>query len=367
MITTVLLDLDDTLLGNPTAQFVENYFAALNRYLPASMSRPLLDAVRAIIGQGDPTRTNIQRFYAALAAELGDISPEAFQLAVSGFYREAYPALRAGTTRRPIARRLVEGLLARGYTLVVATNPFFPRDAVEQRLAWAGVPVDEIPFALVTHLENMHFTKERPEYYEETLARVGASAAQAVMVGDDWFNDIVPAWRAGLRTFWIGTPGAEPGTSGPIRADGCGSLDDFARAALDEGWLSRLAPRPVEPQQIAPRLMGSLAALIGTLCETGESDRTALLGDLIARERDVRARLAALAGGDPPGPDATPDPDTGPVDVARLAAERQTTIDWLRRLDPAAWTDGLLAEAERLAAADRDAIARLAADGDRQA
>lgn len=362
MITTILLDLDDTLLGNPTREFVEGYFAALNGFLPSPVSGPLLDAVRAMMVRGEAGPTNAERFYAALDPALS-ISRDEFDETVSAFYRDVFPELRSVTTRRPVARRLVDALIARGYAVVVATNPFFPRQAVEQRLAWAGVPVDEIPFALVTHLENMHFTKDDVEYYEETLARVGAAASEAVMVGDDWYNDIVPASRAGLRTFWIGAPGAAPDRSGGPQPDGIGTLDDFARAALDEGWLDGLAPRPLKPPQIAPRLGGTLAALLGVLREQPHDDHSALLTGLAAREQGARQHLQAIARGAsaPPLPDPALAPDAPDLQTAaaQFIAERQATINWLSSLGASAWSDNLLRAADALAADDRAIIARL--------
>lgn len=361
MITTVLLDLDDTLLGNPTEQFVERYFAALSGALDESVSGPLLGAVRAIMGRGDPGLTNSDRFFAALLPALAMPQAE-FERVVTRFYRETYPALRDITTRRPAARPLVDGLLARGCTVVVATNPFFPREAVEQRLAWAGVPVDEVPFALVTHLENMHFTKDHPEYYEETLARVNAAPSASVMVGDDWQRDIVPARRAGLNTFWIGDAAVAPSHDDAIRADGCGTLDDFARAALSEGWLAQQAPHPLTSAQIGPRLRGTLAALLGVVREQPQPDDAALLAGLAAREQVRRAHLQAVAQGEapplPPDPaiaGSAPDRDSA---LAQFVAARGVTLEWLDRLAASAWSEALLREADALAADDRAMIAR---------
>lgn len=364
MITTVLFDLDDTLLGNPTQQFVENYFAALNGHLSETLRGPMMRSVRAIMERGDPALTNSERFFETLLPAL-TVSRAEFEESVMAFYRDVFPALREITTHRPIARRLVDALMARGVTVAVATNPFFPREAVEQRMAWAGVPVGEVPFALVTHLENMHFTKDHPEYYEETLARVGAAPSEAVMVGDDWQRDIAPAWRAGLHTFWLGTPGTSPDPSGSTQATACGTLDDFARMALDEGWLERQAPRPIKPEQIGPRLAGTLAALLGVVREHPHDDHAALLSGLAQREQSARVRLQAIARGEsaPALPELRPAPDAPDLSAAaaQLIAERRTTIDWLSGLDASAWREDLLRAADALAADDRAIIARLSA------
>ena len=55
-------DLDDTLLGNPTQQFIERYFAALNGHLNETLHEPMMRAVRAVMERGDPALTNSERF-----------------------------------------------------------------------------------------------------------------------------------------------------------------------------------------------------------------------------------------------------------------------------------------------------------------
>ena len=49
---------------------------------------------------------------------------------------------------------------------------------------------------------------------------------QALMVGDDWLNDIVPAAEAGLLTYWIAPDDAVP--ADPSLLSGHGSLDKLA-------------------------------------------------------------------------------------------------------------------------------------------
>ena len=357
MIKAVLLDLDDTLLGNPTQAFVQAYMAALNRFLCEWLGvedtlKPVLAATHAVMASRDPLRTNEETFYAALDPLLpGRL--DRFRAGAREFYRTAYPALQAGTQLRAVARPLVEMLAARGYSVAVATNPFFPRTAVEQRLAWAGLPVEEMPFALVTTLENMHFSKPHPDYYEEILARIGAAPGEAIMVGDDWNNDIVPAHRAGLHTYWI-TSGAAA-TPGPEAAPaGVGTLDDFFGCVQRGDWLDNLAPLPLTPAQIAPRLNGGLAALLGIVKEAGpdawgaggapdEWSPAEIVCRLAETERAVyRPQLAWIAQGNNPFL-AAAEPHTsncsgdGWEAALAFARERQITLDFLAGLADDAW------------------------------
>lgn len=366
MIKTILLDLDDTLLGNPAEPFARRYLGLLGQHLNDLLgvdysAEHLMTGIRAVMGTSDPLQTNEEVFLGAFAPLLvqNGISRAMFDPVVDRYYAEIYPQLQQMTQRRPGARRLVEWLLARGYQVVVATNPFFPRVAIEQRLAWAGLPVDEIAFDLVTTLENVHYSKPYPAYYEEILARVGVQADEAIMVGDDWDNDIVPAWQAGLNTFWIVPEGAtHQAFDSPVEPDGVGTLADFACRVQEENWLETLQPRAHEPAQIGPRLSGNLAALLGLVSDVppevwpmhpdqAEWSPVEVLCHLGESEREVqRPRLELIVAEDnpflsqptdPPAPSSRSCPQDALYVVQIFARERLRTIAFLTELDHAAW------------------------------
>ncbi len=64
-----------------------------------------------------------------------------------------------------------------GYKLVLATNPIFPGVAIRHRMRWAGI--DDIPFRLVTTMEDMHFCKPNPKYYVEIVDMLDLSRLSA--------------------------------------------------------------------------------------------------------------------------------------------------------------------------------------------
>lgn len=229
MIRAVLFDLDDTLLGNETDPFVQRYFTLLSEYAqeklpPDQFLAALLRASREMVYNTDPTMTNYAIFWRSFA-ELSGLDAREMEQFFNGFYADVFPQMRPLTMQRAVARPLIEYCLAQGWQVVVATNPMFPRVAIEQRLLWAGVPVCEQQYALVTTLENMHSTKPNVTYYEEILDVLGVAADTAVMVGDDWINDIQPAAQLGIRTFWITQNVTEPPDASLI--EGFGTLDDF--------------------------------------------------------------------------------------------------------------------------------------------
>ena len=241
MIQSLLLDLDDTLLGNEVDVFMQGYFSLLSEYagqiFDSSTFLPqLMQSTRAMIQNTDPRFTNDQIFWQSFEALTGGKRDELepfFQM----FYEKEFARLRPATQRRPAAAAIVRAAREQGLSVVVATNPLFPRIAIEQRLEWAGIPVGEHDFALVTSYENMHAAKPQPAYYREILTAVGADPVEALMVGDDWKNDILPAAAVGLHTFWIAADDAT--ADNPELISGRGSLDDLDERVAN-GWLMQL-------------------------------------------------------------------------------------------------------------------------------
>ncbi len=240
MIKAILFDLDDTLLGNELDNFMKHYFALLGQHAhtimqPQQFISELLICTRAMITSTDTSLTNRDVFWQTFAERNGVDNIDELEAYFDLFYRETFPNLRDQTQCRASAARLVRRCLEQDLQVVVATNPVFPTIAIEHRLEWAGLAVSDFPFALVTTYSNMHSTKPHPSYYQEILERIGCTPESALMVGDSWENDMVPAARLGLATYWIADEGvAVPDTTVSITAHG--SLEKLEELVYS-GWL----------------------------------------------------------------------------------------------------------------------------------
>ncbi|PJF42244.1 MAG: hypothetical protein CUN55_10290, partial [Phototrophicales bacterium] len=242
MIKAVLLDLDETLLKNPPSQFVKTYVSKLVYYLqqhfPHIESAVFLDSIyqstKSTIENQDALRFNADVFYDEITTQTNltrsDITP-----IIQNFLQEIYPTFRDLTQVIPTAKPLVEWLLAHNYAVAIATNPLFPHQATIQRVQWAGIHVDKVWF--ISSLDNTHFTKPHAAYYEEILSRLGFEPDEAIMIGDDWENDIVPAANAGLNTYWVNPIGASHPLTDTIVVNGIGTLEDLWQAITKENWL----------------------------------------------------------------------------------------------------------------------------------
>ncbi|MDN5348336.1 MAG: hypothetical protein PWP65_1900 [Clostridia bacterium] len=200
----LLFDLDGTILPMDMNIFLRAYLkllsARLTAYLePQLFIEHLMAATATMIRDLNPNRTNAEVFMDDFFHRTG--LPEAEVKAIfDDFYQRDFPTLARFTQPTPLAPKIFDRALERGYELVIATNPIFPRIAIEERLRWAGV--GGYPFRLVTVYEEMHFCKPQLEYYSEILAILGARPEECLMVGNDVEEDLI-AGQLGIATFLV--------------------------------------------------------------------------------------------------------------------------------------------------------------------
>lgn len=275
MISTLLFDLDDTLLGNDLGTFLPAYFQRLTQHIAADLNGQaerfldeLLNGLRAMMANTDPARTLsavfADHFYPVMGWEAETWSPR-----WEDFYRTGFTELRPLTTSRPAARAVMEWAFAQGYEVVIATSPLFPLTAIQERLRWAGI--DDFPYTRITSYENSHFAKPHPEYFAEILAHLGRRTDEALVVGNDWNDDIVPAATLGLAHFWIAPAGsAVPDVSRTrLHPTGIGDLEMFL--AWAQTALPALAMPPAPATAFPHLLLGDLAATAAALDDLPDS------------------------------------------------------------------------------------------------
>jgi FMN phosphatase YigB (HAD superfamily) len=206
-VALLLFDLDDTLLGNEINTFIPTYVKKLAQRMSKVadadfLIKTLMAATRQMIENQSPDKTLEQRFDDAFYPALG-VTRQQVQGTIDDFYREDFPKLQSLTQVKPEAITTVQQLLQRGDKAAIATNPLFPRTAILQRLSWAGLPPDEVPFSLIPAYDSFHFAKPNPAYYGEFLGQIGWPKLPVVMVGNDEELDIEAARQIGIPVFWM--------------------------------------------------------------------------------------------------------------------------------------------------------------------
>jgi FMN phosphatase YigB (HAD superfamily) len=225
MTLTLLIDLDDTLLTNDINTFVPVYLKALGKHLaqhvsPEIMIPSLLAATQVMQENNSAAQSLEEAFDRAFYPAIGKSKPE-LRPAIEQFYDEVFPNLQHLTSPRPQAVDLITWAIDQGHQVIVATNPLFPRKAIEHRLRWAGLDPDKVPFVLVTTYENFHFSKPNPAYLAEILAQLGWPNQPAVMIGNSLTEDLIPAAKLGIPAFWVNPDQAQlPVGLHPLSAGG---------------------------------------------------------------------------------------------------------------------------------------------------
>jgi FMN phosphatase YigB (HAD superfamily) len=260
LITTLLLDLDDTLLTNNMDRFLPEYLQRFGDFMsetvePEKFVAQIMTGTNAMLQDADPTRTMERAFadvfYPSLALDEKKTLP-----ILARFYHDVFPDLQSITETRPGARELVQAALAAGLEVVVATSPLFPIVAIEQRMTWAGVPREEFPFSLITSYECFHFAKPHLAYFTEIMGRLGKPLHEAAMIGNDQYDDHKPANELGMAVFHVGDDPDLPYPQGSL----FDAINWLAEAA------SQTNPNAArQPQILVARLQGYLSALIGLL------------------------------------------------------------------------------------------------------
>lgn len=226
---TLLFDLDGTLLPFDLEVFMHGYFRKLVPQIAHLVDKnaiagQILHATKEMVENESSDVTNMDAFKRAFF-RLVDVKEEQIWPIFDQFYRDQFSDLKELTEPSPISREICRTALSKGYQLVLATNPIFPDDAVRHRMDWAGI--GDVPFALVTTMEHMHFCKPNPKYYLEILDRVDRTPQDCIMIGNDVQEDGV-AGKVGMETFLVTDFVIDRGV-GHLEFNHKGSLDDVLK------------------------------------------------------------------------------------------------------------------------------------------
>ena len=203
-ITTVLFDLDGTLLPMDQEAFVKAYIGALVKAITpfGCDSKALANAIMAgtvamVKNTGEQTNEDI--FWQFLVNACGPSVKQDMSI-YDEFYRNDFQKVRTVCGFAPEARLVIDHVKELGLRPVLATNPLFPTLATESRIRWAGLDPKE--FALYTTYETSHYCKPNPAYYREVLDQLHADPSECLMVGNDVGEDMI-AEQLGMRVFLL--------------------------------------------------------------------------------------------------------------------------------------------------------------------
>ncbi len=204
-LNTFIFDLDGTLLPMPDQElFLDTYFSALTKKLekeglePQGLMKAIWKSTEAMV-KNDGSMTNEERFWQTFCRVFGDEGRK-LEPIFDHFYRNEFCEAKNTTSQHPYAKECIRILKEKGYQIVVATNPLFPRIATHTRMGWAGLDPED--FELITTYENSSYCKPNLNYYREILSIIGKTPEQCIMVGNDVKEDMCVA-ELGMDTYLL--------------------------------------------------------------------------------------------------------------------------------------------------------------------
>lgn len=205
-----LFDLDDTLLGNPMETFLPAYLHSLGQYLseyysPEDLPAAILNGTEQMINNVDPSRT-LKKCFDDYFYPLISTEKKILEHKIIEFYEREFPKLAPLTNEIPHAAKIIKKISNQNDKIIIATNPLFPKIAINYRLNWANLGIELNNFEYITNYEELHFTKPRPEFVAEILGKIGWPDEPIVMIGNEWDMDILPAEILGIPTYYVGKP-----------------------------------------------------------------------------------------------------------------------------------------------------------------
>lgn len=203
-ITTILFDLDGTLLPMDQDVFAKTYLGMLAKkaaghgYEPNALIDGIWKGTAAMI-KNDGSCLNEEAFWREFCGIFGE-KARLDEPMFDEFYRNEFEGARAVCGFNEFVPKTVELLKQKGYRLILATNPLFPAVATKKRIGWAGLSPSD--FELYTTYENFSYCKPNLEYYREIVRRLKLDPEECIMVGNDVAEDMI-AQTLGMKVFLL--------------------------------------------------------------------------------------------------------------------------------------------------------------------
>lgn len=203
-ITTVMFDLDGTLLPMDPELFIKDYFGRIIRHMAPHgyEAQTLIDLLWKGTGaaiENDGSCSNEEIFWSVAKDMCGEKIIKDKPL-FDEFYVKEFDKVKASCGFAPESAGIIASLKKRGLRVILATNPIFPAQATKWRIQWAGLKFED--FDLVTTYENSCHCKPNTDYYRDILARFDLKGEECIMVGNDVQEDMI-ARTLGMKVFLL--------------------------------------------------------------------------------------------------------------------------------------------------------------------
>lgn len=202
--TTILFDLDGTLLPMDQDQFVKAYLSCLAKamaphgYDPQLLVKAIGSGFVAMLQNDGSARNETVFWNAAQKYFSRDLRQD--EALFESFYENEFQQVQKACGKNPMAAETIAAIHTMGYRTILATSPLFPPAATYSRVRWAGLRTQD--FELITTYDNSSYCKPNSNYYREILKKQHLKPEECLMVGNDAEEDMI-AQSLGMRVFLL--------------------------------------------------------------------------------------------------------------------------------------------------------------------
>ena len=206
MIRAIMFDLDGTLLPINEKDFIKSYFSLLYKkvehlgYQKEELMKMIWMGITKMINN-DGKEYNEKIFWDFFKQIYGDRvikDKEVFD----DFYLNEFKLLKEVCNENVYARKIVDYCNENFDYVILATNPFFPRNATLTRMEFVGL--NENDFDYISTYENSKYCKPNSSYYKELLEKFNLRSDEVIMIGNNVKEDYYAASSIGIKTYLVG-------------------------------------------------------------------------------------------------------------------------------------------------------------------
>ncbi len=142
----------------------------------------ILESTVELIKKNDDKENNLDYYLYLMSKKSGKDGKYWYNLFFD-FYENEFPKLKKIIKPHD---ELLSHVKKTSHKLIFASNPVFPKIAVEKRLSFINMDFDD--FEYVSYMENSHFCKPNPKFFNEILKKLNIDPKDCIMIGDSDFD-----------------------------------------------------------------------------------------------------------------------------------------------------------------------------------
>jgi FMN phosphatase YigB (HAD superfamily) len=181
----IFLDYDGTLIKTKEEDFTKLYLTSLAKRTsmdPKNLGGLILTVTKEIIKNQNGEKNIYDQFMEKII-NLSGIDAAKWEKNFYTYYENDFKNLKAHIIKND---KLVKAVKNTKNEIVFASNALFPKIAVSVRLSFIDMEINN--FKYVAYMENSHWLKPNPRFFEEIMERNNLKASECVMIGDSEFD-----------------------------------------------------------------------------------------------------------------------------------------------------------------------------------